>query len=300
MTDNAAYAGLQTTVLKRLAVTGQVRQDWVVDDAPTTWRLGGVYDLKEIATHLKLAYGTGFRAPSLFDRYGVDSYGYIGNPDLKPEQSQGWEAGFTTDFPGLGRTDFATVTATYFDERVRNLIAGIYAPIDTEINLGSAHVHGVETEVTLRPVHWLDLDAGYTLVDTTSVGQPADEGSQLLRRPQNQAFWDVTVRPLPPLKIVTTVIYTGSAHDYLYDNSGNGIGYGVGQDGLVANVAVNYTLTPHVELYVNGWNIFDSKFEPVNGYQMPGPTVLAGSYQAVERLHLEPFRGHWKGLRPRL
>ena len=273
----------------------------MVDDAPTTWRLGGVYDLKEIATHLKLAYGTGFRAPSLFDRYRVDSYGYIGNPDLKPEQSQGWEAGFTTDFPGLGRTDFATVTATYFDERVRNLIAGIYAPIDTEINLGSAHVHGVETEVTLRPVHWLDLDAGYTLVDTTSVGQPADEGSQLLRRPQNQAFWDVTVRPLPPLKIVTTVIYTGSAHDYLYDNSGNGIGYGVGQDGLVANVAVNYTLTPHVELYVNGWNIFE--FEIRAGEWVSdarSDRVGGGSYQAVERLHLEPFRGHWKGLRPRL
>ncbi|MGD0105375.1 MAG: hypothetical protein ABSC06_15225 [Rhodopila sp.] len=46
MTDNAAYAGLQTTVLKCLALTGQVRQDWVDDDAPTTWRLGGVYDLK--------------------------------------------------------------------------------------------------------------------------------------------------------------------------------------------------------------------------------------------------------------
>ena len=41
-----------------------------MDDSPTTWRLGGVYDLKEIATHFKFAYGTAFRAPSLFDRYG--------------------------------------------------------------------------------------------------------------------------------------------------------------------------------------------------------------------------------------
>lgn len=276
MDSNAAYAGLQTTIMKRLVLSGQVRHDQVEGDAPTTWRVGGVYELKEIATHLKLAYGTGFRAASLFERYGVDSYGYVGNPNLRPEQSEGWEAGFTTDIPAAGRTNFATVGATYFDQRVRNLIEGVYSPVDTEINVGSAHVHGVETEVTLRPLQWLDLHAAYTLLDTTSVGQPVSEGSQLLRRPQNEASFDVTVRPIPALRIVTTVIYTGSDHDYLYDNNGNGIGDGIGQHGLIANVAANYTLTPQVELYLNGSNIFDSRFEPVNGYQTPGPTVLAG------------------------
>jgi vitamin B12 transporter len=276
MTANAVYAGFQTTVLKRLVMTGQIRQDWIDSNEPTTWRLGGVYDFKEIATHLKLAYGTGFRAPSLFDRYGVDSYGYVGNPNLKPEQSEGWEAGFTTDIPAAGRTDFVTIGATYFDQRVRNLIAGVYVPVDTEINLGSAHVHGVESEITVRPAHWLDVHAAYTLLNTTSVGQPASEGSQLLRRPQNEASFDVTVRPLPALRIVTMVVYTGSAHDYLYDNSGNGIGYGVGQHGLIANIGASYTVTPRAEVYLNGTNIFDSRFEPVNGYQTPGPTVLAG------------------------
>ena len=72
MTDNAIYAGLQTTVLQRLTLTGQVRQDWVDGASPTTWRIGGVYDLAQIATHLKVAYGTAFRTPSLFDRFGVD------------------------------------------------------------------------------------------------------------------------------------------------------------------------------------------------------------------------------------
>ena len=70
--------------------------------------------------------------------------------------------------------------------------------------------------------------------------------------------------------------YTGPAHDYLYDNAGNGIGYGVGQHGLIGNIAINYVLRPELELYVNAWNIFNAKFEPVNGYQMPGPTALAG------------------------
>ena len=96
MTDDALYAGLQTTLLQRLTLTGQIRQDWVDGDAPFTWRLGAVLDVPEVATRFKAAYGTAFRAPSLFDRFGVDSFGYVGNPNLKPESAQGWEIGFTT------------------------------------------------------------------------------------------------------------------------------------------------------------------------------------------------------------
>ena len=159
---------------------------------------------------------------------------------------------------------------------MRDLIVGVFSPVDTAVNLGSAHVHGVETEATLRPAQWLDLHATYTLLDTASANSPPGQGSQLLRRPQNEASVDVTVRPIPALRVITTIIYTGSAHDFLYDNNGIGIGDGVGQHGLIANLAVSYTLTPAVEIYANGWNLFYSKFEPVNGYQTPGPTVLAG------------------------
>ena len=81
---------------QRLTLTGQVRQDWVDNNTPFTWRLGAVLDVPEIATHFKAAYGTAFRAPSLFDRFGVNSFGYVGNPNLLPESAQGWEAGFTT------------------------------------------------------------------------------------------------------------------------------------------------------------------------------------------------------------
>jgi hypothetical protein len=80
---------------------------------------------------------------------------------------------------------------------------------------------------------------------------------------------------------VTTLIYTGSDHDFLYDNNGNGIGDGVGQHGLIANIAVNYTLTPQVELYVNGWNIFDSRFEPERLSNARPDRSGRGSDQAV-------------------
>ena len=267
MTDNAVYAGLQTTLLQRVTLTGQIRQDWVDGDVPFTWRLGGVLDVPEIATHFHAAYGTAFRAPSLFDRFGIDSFGFVGNPNLKPESAQGWEVGFTTT---IGATSFG---ATYFNEQVNNLIVAQTFPVDTAVNVGSAHLQGVEVELSLQVANWLTLQASYTYTDA----QNADTGSLLLRRPLNAAALDATITPLPGLTIAPELLITGAFQDFLVDNGGNATGTIISSPhGTIANITVTYDVAPHVQLFVNGRNLFYSRFEPVNGYQTPGPSVLAG------------------------
>lgn len=272
MTTNALYAGLQTTLWQRLTVTGQVRQDWVLNDAPFTWRLGAVLAVPELATHFKAAYGTAFRAPALFDRYGIDSYGYVGNPNLKPESAQGWELGFTTDVKLFGRTDFASFGATYFNEQVQQLIVTQFTPVYTSVNIGSAHMQGVETELTLRPAAWMTLIATYTFTDAID----ADTGELLLRRPQNTATFDATIRPVPKLTIAPELLFTGAFQDFLIDNNGFSTTTGTSGQGLIANLTVTYDLTGQIQLYAHASNIFDSRFEPVNGFQTPGPSVWAG------------------------
>lgn len=273
MLSDAVYAGLQSTLWQRLTLTGQLRQDWVADSTPTTWRFGAVFDAKEIATRFKAAYGTAFRAPSLFDRFGVDSFGYVGNPTLKPERAQGWEAGFTTTLPALSRPDFVSFGATYFNEQVTDLITSVFVPVDTQVNIGSAHIQGVEATLALHPAAWLRLQASYTFTDARN----ADSGARLLRRPQHSAAFDATITPIPRLTIAPELVFTGAFKDFLFDDSGTSTGLtGTSNQGLIANVTVSYELNPHMRLYVTGQNIFYSKFEPVNGYQTPGPNVLAG------------------------
>jgi vitamin B12 transporter len=274
LTDNAAYAGLQTMLWQRLTVTGQVRQDWVGPNTPTTWRLGAVFDASEIDTHFKTAYGTAFRAPSLFDRFGVDSSGYVGNPNLRPERAQGWEAGFTTSPPIAGRANFVSFGATYFNEQVNDLIVAVDTTTeDTAANVGSAHIQGVETALTLHPARWLSVQATWTFTDA----QNADYGSQLLRRPKHSASLNATISPLPGLTIAPELQYTGAFQDYLVDDGGNSTGTVVSSPhGLIANVTITYDVAPRIQLYTNARNIFYSRFEPVNGYQIPGPTVIAG------------------------
>jgi vitamin B12 transporter len=272
MTDDALYTGLQTTLLQRLTLTGQIRQDWVAGNQPFTWRLGAVLDVPEVATRLKAAYGTAFRAPSLFDRFGVDSFGYIGNPNLKPESAQGWEFGFTTTI------GFASFGATYFNEQISNLIVAVFTPVNTAVNVGSAHIQGVETELTLRPADWLTLQVSYTYADA----QNADTGSRLLRRPLNAAALNAAITPLPGLTIAPELLITGAFQDFLVDDGGNATGTIISSPhGVIANLTVTYDVAPHMQLFALGRNLFYSRFEPVNGYQTPGPSFLAGL-----RMHL--------------
>lgn len=272
MVTNAYYAGLQTTVAQRLTLTGQVRQDYVAADTPFTWRLGTVLAVPEIDTHFKAAYGTAFRAPALFDRYGIDNFGYVGNPNLKPETAQGWEVGFTTDLPALGRSNFVSFGATYFNEQVQQLIVTQFSPTYTSVNIGSAHMQGVETELTLRPAAWLTLNGTYTFTDAID----ADTGELLLRRPQNTATFDATLRPLPKLTIAPELLFTGAFQDFLINNQGYSTTTGTSGQGLIANLTITYDLTPQISLYTHASNIFDSRFEPTNGYQTPGPSVWTG------------------------
>lgn len=271
-TDNALHAGVQTTLLSRLTLTGQVRQDNVLNDHPVTWRLGAVFDASEVLTRFKASYGTAFLAPSLFDRFGVDSTGYVGNPSLLPETARGWEVGFTTTLPALGRADAVSFGATYFNEQISDLIEEVFSPIVTSVNIGSAHIQGVETILTLHPAAWLVLDGTYTY----TYPENADTGARLLRRPQSTASLDARLTPLPRLTIVPELVFTGAFQDFLTDNNGFSTTVGTSRQGLIANLTVSYQLAPKVRLYANGTNIFASRFEPVNGFQTPGPSVIAG------------------------
>jgi len=271
-TDEAVNAGVQATLLSRLTLTGQVRQDDVLNDHPVTWRLGAVFDASELRTRFKASYGTAFLAPSLFDRFGVDSTGYVGNPNLRPETAQGWEVGFTTTVPALGRADAVSFGATYFNEQIDDLIEEVFSPIVTSVNIGSAHIQGAETTLTLRPARWLVLDATYTY----TYPENADTGTRLLRRPQSTASLDVRLTPLPRLTIVPELVLTGAFRDFLTDNNGFSTTVGTSRQGLIVNLTASYQVTPRVRLYANGTNILASRFEPVNGYQTPGPSVIAG------------------------
>jgi vitamin B12 transporter len=273
---DSGYAGLQTRLWQRLTATAQLRQDATSDAGDAfTWRLGGVLDLSEIDTRLHAAYGTGFRAPALFERYGVDSDGYVGNPDLRPERSQGWEAGIATDVPVPAAWGALTLSAAYFDNRIRDLIELEYGATSyTSVNIDQARTHGVEAGITLRAAAWLVGDLSYTYTDARNLGT----GSLLLRRPENQGAADLRLTPFPGFTVAPEITYTGRFADYLIDNEGADTGeIGLARSGLIVNLNLTWQITPRITVFIWGKNLGGSTFEPVSGYQTPGTSVLMGT-----------------------
>jgi vitamin B12 transporter len=274
----AEHLAAQTTVLNRLTVTAALRDDSVSSFGnAVTGRGGGVLAIPEIDTNLKAAYGTGFLAPSLFDLYGVDNFGYHGNPNLRPETGDGYEAGPEFFIPAFGDPNFADLTFTYFHNDIRNLITST-PDFSSEENIGEARINGVETEAILKPAAWLTADLTYTYTDA----RDATDDTQLLRRPENAGSATLTIAPLPRLTLVPQISYIGRFTDYLYNNDGYPIGAGLAQPGTIVNLNAAYAIAPNLSAFIEGKNLFNADFEPVNGLQIPGPSVLFGIRATVQ------------------
>jgi len=274
---DAGYLGVQTTLATRLSLTGQLREDatTIAGDA-FTWRVGAVLALPELLSHIKLSTGTSFRAPALNDRYGRDDEGggylYTGNPNLRPERGEGYEAGITTDLSTIPAQP--TITLTYFHNRIRNLINFVFGPTGaTVINVDKARTQGIETALTLHAGRYLQADLTYTYTDARNLGT----GTLLSRRPLNQAAANLRISPIPGVIIAPELLYTGAFRDFLTRNDGSPGGNGLSPSGVIFNLNATWQVTPTLQLFAWGKNLGNSRFEPVNGYQTPGASFLAGA-----------------------
>jgi vitamin B12 transporter len=274
--SDAGHVGVQGTVLDRLTLTGDLREEAARYGGDAfTYRAGGVLAVPEIWAHLKASYGTAFRAPSLYELFGVDSSGYMGNPDLRPERSTGYEAGAIFDLPAFGRSDGVSAGATWFDNHIRDLIEFQEAPdflSSTEVNVNRARARGVESSLTVRPARWLEATGTWTYTDA----QDLETGAQLLRRPRNQLSLDASLTPYRGLRVTPEILYTSRFADYLVDDEGFQEGVGLARSGTVLNLTMTYDVRPRLRLFVDAKNIGHSRFEPASGYQIPGPSFLAG------------------------
>jgi vitamin B12 transporter len=276
--STGGHAHVQYRLWKRLDLTGGLRHDTTTGFADaTTWRAGAVLALPELSSRLRASAGTGFRAPSLFERFGV-SPGYVGNRALRPERSEGWELGTETD---LGR--HATAGWTFFQSNVRQLInyTALSGFTFTQANIDRAKIHGAELALTLRPATWLETRVAWTITEAFN----AATRERLARRPEHVLSLTGRVQPLPGLVLAPTVLFTGRSPEGAYasyDNAGNANSTPrSNRAGAVLNLTASYALRPEVTVFLEGRNLTNSRWEPVNGYVTPGPSVLVGTRFAL-------------------
>ncbi|CAO3426104.1 TonB-dependent receptor plug domain-containing protein [Azospirillum doebereinerae] len=253
----------------RLTLTGSVRHDDnnLFRDA-TTWRGAAAYVLDGTGTKLRASYGTGVKNPTLFELYGYTPT-YAGNPNLKPEKARGWDAGF--DQP-LGEGVWgkrASVDATYFNQRIRDLITGIGR---TSVNMpGESRVRGIELGLSVEPVDRLVLRGSYTLTDGVD-----STGAELVRRPKQLASLNVNYRFLDDRANANLgVVHNGRTSDWAYDAVYNRQVVNLAPYTLV-NLSGSYKLTEQVEAFGRVENLFNRHYEEVWTYGAPGRAGYLG------------------------
>src|SRR3546814_2001959 len=103
-----------------------------------TWRTAGAYLFRATGTKLRASYGTGFVAPSLFERFDP----CFGNADLDPETSEGFDVGVDQSF--LGDRARAGVTVFHIETRDQIAYRGLTTPRNPACSyagkIGRAHV----------------------------------------------------------------------------------------------------------------------------------------------------------------
>lgn len=117
---------------------------------------------------VRSSYGRGFRAPSsneLFIDYVNAGVGYmvVGTPTLRPETSNGFNAGFD-----YSRDDLVWIRANVYYNDVANLINYFQLPTDstrrvvfTYQNIASAVTKGIDVDIDIHPWNKLTLSVGY-------------------------------------------------------------------------------------------------------------------------------------------
>jgi vitamin B12 transporter len=269
--NTAVYLADHMTFGERIFATVSTRYDMPEDhDNRFSFTVAPGYYHPETDTRLTVSYGTGFKIPSLYQRFGFDpnNFGnfYIGNPNLKPEKSKGWEAGIEQGFFD-GK---ALAGATWFETKVEDAVAIVFIGFDsTAINIEEFKAKGIEAFFEFNPLDRLTarIDYTWTIVDADVFT------NTMTRRPRHKVGLTTSYEPW------SGTVFSANAQwiDPNRDVPRDGFGFYVyPAPYTVVNIAASHKLNDSVKLTAAVNNLLDNQYEPVHGFEAPGIEALAG------------------------
>ncbi|MFA4909732.1 MAG: TonB-dependent receptor [Desulfobacteria bacterium] len=220
-----------------------------------TYKVALAYLYEETGTKIRGSYGTGFHAPSLYQLYS--SYG---DPNLKPEESKGYDVGVDQEF--FGRKVLLSVT--YFHTGIKELIDWNWTTWKY-YNIGEVKTKGWETLVSFKPLNWLTIDANYTYTEAKDDTTDRD----LIYRPRHKGGVALSIRPLEGLNVTLDVQNVGNR----YRNTANTLEM---PDYTLVNLAASYQATKRLQVFGRVDNLTDKNYESIYQYGEPGIGVYGG------------------------
>ncbi|MBO5948472.1 TonB-dependent receptor [bacterium] len=257
--------------------------NWISPNASAALVLP-TFKLKEAKTTFRGSWGMNRNTPTLYQRFGdgieIGPWGYasnggmiLGNPDLKAERVQSWDAGINQSFfNGKLAFDFG-----YFEQNSRDYIAYTMNEywIGKYQNIDKARIHGYEGKATWAPNEKVKFVVNYTYTDAKD--QTNDQLLPLVSK--NRVNGTIILTPIE--RISTYFGLESGSERYMGDGTNKTLpGY------VDANIGTNIRLFTknNVSAYLKGdiYNLFNQKLTcgyagPYRIYK-PGINFRVGLY----------------------
>jgi vitamin B12 transporter len=260
--NSAVFAELKANPSDAVEVSLTLRYDDYSDfDGQLSGRAALSYQLND-ATLLRASLGTGYRAPSLYERFGP----YAGSTPLDPEESLSFDLGVEHSYGDRG-----SVKATVFWAEIDNLIGfgsssnclpsqafGCYIQTD-----GKTETRGVEISGTYAITDRVRLSGAYTLTNTEN------DGERVVRVPRHDFALALEADVTDRLQVGVNMTRVADTLD----------GFGVLtplDDYTVWDVSARYEITESASVYGAIDNVADVSYQTVRGFNAPERTIRFG------------------------
>jgi vitamin B12 transporter len=264
---NALVGGYQVWLGAHTLQASARRDDNSQFGSHNTGSLGYGYQFNP-AWRATASAGTAFRAPTFNDLYWPVDFSsfYVGNPNLRPERAHNRELGLVYETAGQ------RFSLSAYDNRVSDLITFGNAPTPaffvTTVNVGTAILKGATASYEARFGNW-KLSGSYDVLSA----KDADSGNDLIRSAKNHGSvelrygagrWDSGAQ-----FVASGPRWVDAANTQR-----------TGGFGLV-NLDTRYALARAWSLIARVNNLFDKKYELVQGFNTPGASLFVGVRYAL-------------------
>lgn len=255
-------AELLLSPVNSLDLSAAVRHDEESDfGGKTTGRLAAVWrPVDDIA--IRAVAGTGFRAPSLFERFSA-----FGDPNLQPEESVSFELGVEKTF-----ADYGFIKATYFHTEIDDLIDfdgaatscgsgfGCYNQVP-----GTTTAKGVELSGEYMVSEYLTLFGNYTYTDARTDNQ------RLTRTPKHDLTVGVEGMLAKGLTGSVDLRRVADVEPSPFAPASHKV-----DDYTLVGMGLAYEVSDNAEAYFRIENLLDEDYETAGGFNTPGRAVFLG------------------------
>lgn len=270
-TQDVGYvAEYRMNIAEQIFLSGALRyddNDLFKNEA--TYRASIAWQIPETGLKVRASYGTGVSKPGFFELFGFDPTSFVGNPNLNPEKSEGWDIG--ADF--VSSDNRASLSVSYFSANLTDEIFtdfGVF-PFTVRNRTGKSTREGIEVSARYAPTDSLNFAASYTYTDAKD-----DAGLQEVRRPKHIASASGFYRFMGgKANVGLSFDYNGKSDDVVFTPAIPTGTVTLG-DYVLATASASYDVTEQLEVFGRIENLFDQRYQEVFSYNTMGIGAYAG------------------------